>query len=79
MKRNRDYGYKVCYRKKGKSKLKVYIVTNAYDLAAYHIRWYSKHTPNDRKTKRPIENVVWLIIPVKTKTEYKRLWRGCPF
>lgn len=74
-----NYGYKVCYRKKGKSKLKIYIVTNTYDLAAYHILWYSKHTPKDRETKRPIENVVWLIVPIKTYIEYKRLWRGCPF
>ena len=74
-----NYGYKVCYRKIGKSKLKIYIVTNTYDLAAYHIRWYSKHTPKDRETKRPIENVVWLLVPIKTYIEYKRLWRGCPF
>lgn len=74
-----DYGYKVCYKKQGKRKLKIYLITNTYDLAMYHIRWYAKHTPTDRKTKRPLENVEWLIIPIKTYIEYKRLWRGCPF
>lgn len=74
-----SYGYKVCYKRQGKSKLKLYLITNTYDLANWHIRWYAKHTPSDRITKRPIENVEWLIVPIKTYIEYKRLWRGCPF
>ena len=73
------YGYKVCYKTQGKEKLKIYLITNAYDLAEWHIRWYSKHTPTDRKTKRPLEKVIWLIVPIKTYIEYKRLWRGSPF
>lgn len=75
----RNYGYKVCYRQQGSEKLKIYVVTNTYDLAEFHIRWYAKHTPSDRKTKHPLENVIWLIVPIKTYIEYKRLWRGCPF
>ena len=74
-----EYGYKVCYRKQGKEKLKIYLITNTYDLAEWHIRWYKKHTPTDSDTKRPLENVIWLIVPIKTYIEYKRLWRGCPF
>lgn len=77
--KKKEYGYKVCYRKQGKNKIKIYLVTNSYDLAEWNIRWYKKETPLDRKTKRPIENVSWLIIPIKTYIEYKRLWRGCPF
>lgn len=73
------YGYKVCYKKQGKEKLKIYLITETYDLAEWHIRWYSKHTPTDRKTNRPLEKVIWLIVPIKTYIEYKRLWRGCPF
>ena len=76
---NEHYGYKICYKKQGKYKLKIYLITNAYDIAKWHIRWYAKHAPIDRKTKRPIENIEWLIIPIKTYIEYKRLWRGCPF
>ncbi len=75
----RDYGYKVCYQQKGSEKLKVYLVTNTYDLAEWSVRWYETNTPLDRKTKRPLENVAWLIIPIKTYLEYRRLWRGCPF
>lgn len=74
-----DYGYKVCYKKQGKNRLKIYLVTNAYDLAQYHIRWYAKHPPADKKTKRPLENVIWLIIPIKSYIEYQKLWREVPF
>lgn len=74
-----NYGYKVCYKKQGEEKLKIYLITNDYDLAKWHIRWYEKHTPTDRKTNRPLEKVTWLIIPIKTYIEYQRLWRGCPF
>ena len=75
----RNYGYKVCYRKKGKERLKIYVITNTYDLALWHVRWYAKQPPDDIKTKRPPDNVEWLVIPIKTYIEYKRLWRGCPF
>lgn len=74
-----EYGYKVCYRKQGKEKLKIYLITNTYDLAEWHIRWYKQNAPKDNKTKRPLENVIWIIVPIKTYIEYKRLWRGCPF
>ena len=75
----KDYGYKVCYRKFGKRKWKIYVITNTYDFALCHVRWYERETPLDRKTKEPIENASWLVIPIKNFLEYKRLWRGCPF
>ena len=75
----KDYGYKVCYRKFGKRKWKIYVITNTYDFASWHVRWYERETPLDRKTKEPIENASWLVIPIKNFLEYKRLWRGCPF
>lgn len=73
------YGYKVCYRKRGKEKLKIYLIVNTYDLAEWHIRWYAKHFPTYDKTKRRIKDVIWLIVPIKTYAEYKRLWRNVPF
>lgn len=73
------YGYKVCYKKQGKNKLKLYLVTNTYDDACWSVRWYETHSPPDRKTNEPIRNVIWLIIPIKTYLEYRLLWRGCPF
>jgi hypothetical protein len=75
----KDYGYKVCYRKLGTTKLKIYLVTNTYDGAIWNVRWYEKQVPPDRKTHKALENVTWLIIPIKNFIEYKRLWRGCPF
>ena len=74
-----DYGYKVCYKKQGKTKWRIYIIVNTYDFALWHVRWYEKKTPLDRKTQQPLKNVSWLVIPIKNFLEYKRLWRGCPF
>lgn len=73
------YGYKVCYKQHGKRKLKIYLVTNSYDLAFWEVRWYETHSPPDRKTRKPITNGVWVVIPIKTYIEYKTLWKGCPF
>ncbi len=75
----KNYGYKVCYQSLGKSKVKIYAVTNTYDLAIFHVRWYQREPPEDSKTKLPILNVEWLVIPIKTYNEYRRLWRDCPF
>ncbi len=71
----KDYGYKLCYKELGKEKLKIYIITNTYDLALWHVRWYEKHSPPDKT----LLDVTWVIVPIKTYAEYKRLWRGCPF
>lgn len=75
----KDYGYKVCYRKFGAKRLKIYLVTNTYDGAVWNVQWYKNQAPSDRVTNKPIENVLWVVIPIKTYIEYKRLWRGCPF
>ncbi|WP_438848412.1 hypothetical protein [Anaerocaecibacter muris] len=79
MKSNKEYGYKVCYKHHGKRKWKIYLVTNRYDCALWNIRWYENNAPPDRKTKHPIVNVTWLILPIKSFLEYKWLWRDCPF
>lgn len=71
----KDYGYKLCYKKQGKEKLKIYIITNSYDLAEFHIRWYAKHEPPDKT----LLDVTWVIVPIKTYAEYKRLWCEVPF
>ena len=73
------YGYKVCYKRRGENKLKIYLVTDTYDCASWNVRWCENHSPPDRKTRKPITNVVWVVIPIKTYLEYKKLWRGCPF
>ncbi len=71
----KEYGYKVCYKKQGKEKFKIFLITNSYDLAEFHIRWYAKHDPPDKT----LLEATWIIVPVKTYAEYKRLWRDCPF
>lgn len=67
------YGYKICYKEYGKTKLKVFLVTNSLDLAIWHIRWYEREPPPKLK------NPEWEIQEVKTKYEYKKLWKDCPF
>ncbi len=73
--RDTDYGFKVCYKKQGKEKLKIFLITNAYDLAEFHIRWYETHSPPNKT----LLDATWVIVPVKTYAEYKRLWRNVPF
>ncbi len=67
------YGYKVCYKEYGKTKLKVFLVTNSIDLAIWHVRWYEREPPTKLKSPQ------WEIQEVKTKNEYEKLWKGCPF
>lgn len=74
----RSYSYKVCYKLKGKQKIKIYLVTNTYVLAVWHVRWYETNPPLD-KTGKLIQNADWLIFPIKTLIEHRRRWRGCPF
>ncbi len=73
------YGYKVCYKEHGSEKLKIYLITNTYDSAKWHVRWHESHSPPDKKTGVPLDNVTWAILPIQTYREYKRRWRGCPF
>ena len=73
------YGYKVCYREYGKSKLKIHLICNTYRLAKWEVQYYENHQQQDRKTNKPIREPTWLIFPIKTLLEYKRLWKGCPF
>ena len=37
---NSKYGYKVCYTELGKSRMKLYLITNTLDSALWSIRWY---------------------------------------
>lgn len=73
------YGYKVCYTEKGKIKLKIYLITNTYELAKYEVRWYENHPQQDRKDRHFLDNPLWYILPIRTKREHKKLWKGCPF
>lgn len=69
----KNYGYKICYRHKGKDKLKVFIVTNNYDYALWRVRWL------EGNADKQLEDITWLVLPITSFLEYKWLWRGCPF
>lgn len=66
-----DYGYKLCYKKKLRSKWKVYFVTNTYHSAEWH--------KNKYETCSPIKNATWIVLPIRTRKEFMRRWKGCPF
>lgn len=63
------YGYKVYY--KNKRKLVCICITNSLASAKYHVVYNIKHSKD--------EVLSWKIIPIKTKREYKKLWKNCPF
>ena len=60
------YGYKVCYKYHKKLKTKIYVITNTYDLALLEL----KLCKLSHKC---------FIKPIKTYSEYKNLWKHCPF
>ncbi len=74
-----NYGYTVRYIKKGSKRRKVYLATNTYDSALWHVRRYERDPPKDRTTGLPIENAVWEICPIRSYLEYRVRFRGCPF
>ncbi len=74
-----QYGYVVYYKQQGSEKMKIYLITDNYETAKWNVRWYESHSPPDRKTGEPLENVTWIIRPITTYREYRRRWRGCPF
>lgn len=76
---NNKYGYKVCYREIGKTKLKIHLICNSYDLAIWEIQYYEINPQHGRKTNQLIKSPKWYVIPIKTFLEYKWLWRDCPF
>ena len=71
--KRKSYGYKLCNKTQPSHKCKVYLVTNTYELARWHVRWYERDPPKHLKC------VVWDIFPIQTMSEYKVRWRGCPF
>lgn len=76
--KNCPYGYKVGYRENGSRHFIRYIVTNTYDLAAWHVEIYKKTTVYARKDNHKIINPIWEIIPLK-HIESILVWRDCPF
>ena len=67
---NNTYGYKLCYSlKTRKRKLIIDCITNTYSLAQFEKQ-------RRLKTSKIRD---WYILPIKTKKEYKALWKGCPF
>ena len=73
VKTENKYGFKVCYTTKTqKRKYKLACVTNSYGLAKLE-------KERQIKLRNKEDKLDWYILPIKTKKEYKALWKGCPF
>lgn len=73
VKKENKYGFKVCYTTKTqKRKYKLACVTNSYGLAKLE-------KERQIKLQNKEDKLDWYILPIKTKKEYKALWKGCPF
>ena len=72
------YGYKVGYRENGSRRFIRHLVTNTYDLAAWHVEIYKKSIVRARKDNHILNNPIWEIIPLK-RMESILVWWGCPF
>ena len=79
MKKQNKYGYKVCYREYGKTKLKIHLICNNFDLAIWEVQYFENHSQHNRKTNDLIVKPKWFVIPIRTIFEYIWLWHGCPF
>lgn len=79
MRTENKYGYKVCYREKGKIGYKVHLVTNRLEGAVWNARWFEIRPQKNRKDNHLLKNPKWQIFEIKTKKEYEKLWKGCPF
>jgi hypothetical protein len=61
------YGYKVCYREKGKMCYVRHCVCNTYGLAEFTVKASMRYPPTE-----------WKIIPL-TKEEVIKIRKDCPF
>ena len=64
-----EYGYKVCYREKGKKKFVRLYLCNTYGLAEFSIK-HNRHV---------LRNPTWKIVPVTRKEVEAGIWNDCPF
>lgn len=77
---NNRYGYKLCYSEPPKKKkLYIHIVTNSYSLVKWEKDRCQRTEQYSRIDNHKLYKPTWYVLPVKNKTEYKRLWKGCPF
>ena len=73
------YGYKLCYKNEGSKKLHIYVITNTFSLAEFEMKMCIKYPEQIKQSNKTIRGPTWLIIPIKNKREYKKLWKDCPF
>lgn len=79
MKRRNCYGYKVCYREKGRKRFVRHFMTYTYTQARYALKGYICFPPEAREDGHILKRPKWKIIPVNRKEVDAGIWREAPF
>ena len=78
-KENCPYGYKVCYREKGRKKYIRHFLTYTYNQAKKAKEYYLKYPQRARDDNRLLRKPNWVIIPVKKSEVRAGIWHEVPF
>jgi hypothetical protein len=79
MNKHNTYGYKVCYRERGKVKYVCYFKTYTYEQAVYSKAYYIRFTTKSRDDSHTLINPIWRIRPITRKEVLAGCWRDVPF
>jgi len=74
-----NYGYKVCYREKGKTRLVRHFLTYTKAQAVLALNGYIRYPPTAREDGRALVKPRWKIIPVSRDEVKAGIWREPPF
>jgi len=73
------YGYKVCYREKGKKRFIRHFLTYTFKQAVKAKEFYVQYPQKSRITNRELVKPEWVIIPIKKSEVRAGIWREDPF
>lgn len=79
MKKNKTYGYKVCYRDHRRRRYIRHFLTYTYRQARFAKESYRRFPPKSRKENRTLNHAKWKIIPVNHKDVKHGIWNQRPF
>ena len=78
-KRKSQYGYKVCYKEKGRSNYVRHFLTYTYAQAKKAKAYFIKYPQNARDDNHLLRKPNWVIIPVKKSEVRAGIWHEVPF
>ena len=75
----KNYGYKICYREKGTTRLVRYFLTYTRKQAVLALTGYIRYPPAAREDGHVLVKPRWKIIPVNRNEIKAGIWREPPF